>query len=140
MQVVVASPFYAPLLLIPGVHGWPPEKLVVAGRIIEKIAASSLAVLCVWLFFRIVALSMEAQQALGLGLVRGAATPLASTAAQALWSHALAMPFLLAALYAGLRSRTASRALLWVLSSAFLDGVAYMVRPTTGLFFSSMGL
>ncbi len=140
MQVVVASPFYAPLLLIPGVHGWPPEKLVVAGRIIEKIAASSLAVLCVWLFFRIAALYMEARQALGLALVLGAATPIASTAAQALWSHALAMPFLLAATYAGLRSRTASRALLWVLSSAFLGGVAYMVRPTTGLFFASMGL
>ena len=140
MQVVVASPFYAPLRLIPGVRSWPPEKLVVAGRIIEKIAASTLAVLCVWLFFRIAALHMEARYALGLALVLGAATPNASSAAQALWSQTLAMPFLLAATYAGLRSRTASRALLWVLSSAFLGGVAYMVRPTTGLFFASMGL
>lgn len=143
-QVVVAAPFYAPLLLVPGVRGWDPATLVAAGRVVEKIAASAIAVFCVWIFYRLALLVMEPPVAWWMAAVLGMATPMASTIAQALWSHTLALPFLLGATWCGLRSgmdgMPSARSLRLVAGAAILGGVAYMVRPTEGLFFAGMGL
>lgn len=140
MQVAVASPLFWPILLVPNAGKLTPEALAVIGRILEKLAASAIAVLCTWLFYLIALRIAERSIAWWLAAAFAIATPVASTVAQALWSHTLALPFLMGAFLLGLMSRDHRHWAPLVAGSAVLGGVAFMIRPTAGLFFAGMGL
>lgn len=126
---LLATPLYLPLLLAPGLKHWDPGSLVGLARILEKLAASTIAALSAVLLLALLKRLTSEKWAWWLTLVYALATATWSNSSQALWQHGPAQLAIIAAMLC-LEDWSQKRAP----RSLWLCGVwaacALMVRPT----------
>jgi hypothetical protein len=98
-HALMLTPFYTPVLLIPGLRAWDAQSLIMLARVLEKIFASILAALTVMLFYKLALLYASPGRALLLAFLFAFGTSIWTVAAQALWQHTPSVLCIVASLY-----------------------------------------
>jgi hypothetical protein len=139
-QGILLAPFFLPFKLVPGIGELSGSTLTVIGRIYEKLLASGIAILNLWLFWLVARRQFGERLATCGALVLALCSQFFSILAQGLWNHTGGLTLVLLSVLLILSSRTSSRWLVWILPAGFLAGLAFMVRPTNILFIGAAGL
>jgi hypothetical protein len=95
---LLVAPLYAPAVLYLDAKGWNDERLARVGKIMEKVAASVVASVCVALMYLALRRRAERPLALLLTLAFAFGTNTWMTSSQALWQHGATELLLLVAL------------------------------------------
>jgi hypothetical protein len=142
-QPLLLTPFFAPVIVASGASGWPPERILMLARVLEKVFSAALAALTVALFFALVrrlGLGTRPERTAWWGAAAfGLATPVWSINSQALWQHSGGVLLMVAALLYWVHwmdgGRTGD-----VAAAGLACGLALAVRPTNALLPLGIGL
>ena len=127
---LLATPLYLPLLLVPPLRSWEPGSLVALARILEKLAASTIAALSAVVLLALLKRLTSERWAWRLTLVYALATVTWSNSSQALWQHAPSQLALIASMLyfeSWRENRSPQRNLWWC--GAWV-ACALMIRPS----------
>jgi hypothetical protein len=109
---VFVTPLYAPAAAVLAVRGWNERELEIAGEVMEKLAASTVAALAAAVVFLLLRHRVDGRMATLLTLVFAFSTNTWATSSQALWQHGLGELLLAGALLALTSEPTLARVVL----------------------------
>lgn len=122
---VLVTPLYVPAAATLALRGWRERELEIAGEIMEKLAASTVAALAAGLVFLMLRRRLDGRTATLLTLVFAFSTNTWATSSQALWQHGLGELLLTGALFA----LTSEPALGRVILAGLCLGLSIPNRP-----------
>lgn len=134
---LLLTPLYSPLALASGLRAWPPDRLVLLARMLEKLAASLVAAAAVGLFYRLARRFTDARRALWLTVVFGFATSMWSISSQALWQHGMGQLLIIASLLCLERGLAGAGGRLAWAGAGLCAALSMAVRPTNVLFLAA---